>query len=114
VYIYGTTNAAAGHTLADVASWTPTTPLSQGRLLAINNFDDGRCYQISNSPDFAVRKAAYPDPIPGQPASQHELWCETNFQVPSDAPAGSSMALYWVWQWPTLPNMDPNVPVGKD
>jgi hypothetical protein len=112
VYIYGTTNTA-NQKLMDVMQWGPNSTLAEGRLLAINNFDDGRCYQISNSPALPQREAEAPDPVPGQPGTEHELWCETNFQIPNDAQEGS-LTMYWVWQWPTLPNMDPSVAQGKD
>jgi hypothetical protein len=112
VYIYGTINTA-NQPLLDVFKWGANNTLAEGRLLAINTFDDGRCYQISNSPDFAIRAAEFPNPVQGQPNSQHELWCEVNFQIPQDVQEGS-LTLYWVWQWPTMPNMDPGDPAGKD
>jgi hypothetical protein len=120
VYMYATTKPDPNLKLLDVFNkWTPTSDLSEGRLLAINNYDDGRCYQIVDNPAAPghalsqQRQASFPDPAPGQPASRQEQWCETNFQVPKDAPAGS-LAVYWVWQWPTLPNLDPGQPAGKD
>jgi hypothetical protein len=112
IYIYATTNTA-NPKIMDIVQWTPSGTLAQGRLLAINTFDDGRCYQINpNSALSKARQVQFPDPITGQDAS-HEQWCETNFQIPSDAAAGN-LVLYWLWQWPTLPNRDPNDAAGKD
>lgn len=112
VYIYGTTNTA-NQKLVDVTKWQSSGSLQDGRLLAVNNYDDGRCYQISDSPAFPQRFETSPDTIPGQKGSQHELWCETNFQIPKDMTAGT-LSMYWVWQWPTLQNMDPGLSAGKD
>jgi hypothetical protein len=100
VYIYATTQPQINEKLANVLRWTPQGDLTQGRLLAVNNFDDGRCYQISNSPISQERQKSFPDSVPG---SIHEQWCETDIQIPFDAPAGG-LSIFWVWQWPTLPN----------
>jgi len=113
VYVYATSQPKTGEKLSNVLKWTPQGDLSQGRLLAINNYDDGRCYQVNNNETSVQRQKLFPDPIPGQPGSSHEQWCETNIQLPKDAQAGS-LSVFWVWQWPTLPNMDPGLPVGKD
>jgi hypothetical protein len=102
VYIYATTNSQPLPFL-EVAKWTPNNTLAEGRLLAINNFDDGRCYQINGGAISTARQAAFPNPVPNAPTSKDELWCETDFQVPKDAAAGQ-LSIYWVWQWPTLPS----------
>ena len=112
-YVYVTTSPKENQTLLDVLSWTTNNSLSEGRLLTVQNFDDGRCYQINSGPMSTARQKEFPDPIPGQPGSVHEQWCETDIQVPEDAQEGS-LTVYWVWQWPTLPNMDPGIPDGKD
>lgn len=115
VYIYATTNPDPNMKMPDIFKWTATDDLAKGRLLAVNTFDDGRCYQVNpdNSPISKARIAEFPNSLPDQPGGTHESWCETDFQMPKDAKAGS-MAVYWVWQWPTLPNMDVNGPLGKD
>jgi hypothetical protein len=114
VYVYATSQPKPDETLANVLTWGPQGDLAQGRLLAINTYDDLRCYQINNANQVSVsRQQTNPDPIPGQPGSRHEQWCETNFQLPKDAAAGS-LSVTWVWQWPTLPSMDPGLPQGKD
>jgi hypothetical protein len=113
VYVYATTTPVENETITNVLSWTTNNTLGQGRLLTIQNFDDGRCYQINSGPISVSRQKEFPDPIPGQPGSVHEQWCETDIQVPMDVQAGP-LAVYWVWQWPTMPNIDPGVPNGKD
>lgn len=114
VYVYATSQPKQNETLANVLKWAPQGDLAQGRLLAINNYDDLRCYQINDANKVSLsRQQTNPDPIPGQPGSKHEQWCETNFQLPKDAAAGS-LSVFWVWQWPTLPSMDPGLPKGKD
>jgi hypothetical protein len=120
VYVYGTTNNKVNPKILDVMSWKSTSSLDQGRLLAINTYDDGRCHQIRNTLPT--------DPPPPwrnfSPQRQKdfnnggELACETNIQIPTDAK--DSLTLYWVWQWPSLPNQtDPSgkplgITVGKD
>ena len=113
VYVYATTSPVENETLTNVLSWTTNNTLDQGRLLTIQNFDDGRCYQINSGSISVARQQEFPDPIPGQPGSVHEQWCETDMQVPTDAQVGL-LTVYWVWQWPTMPNIDPGVPNGKD
>jgi hypothetical protein len=113
VYIYATTQPKSDQKLLDTLSWTTTSDLSEGRLLAINNYDDGRCFQISGSAMSVQRQKEFADPIPGQPGTNQERWCESNFQLPANISDGN-LAVYWVWQWPTLPNMDPGLPNGKD
>lgn len=113
VYVYATTTPVENETLTNVLSWTTNNTLGQGRLLTIQNFDDGRCYQINGGSISVARQKEFPDPIPGQPGSIHEQWCETDIQVPTDAQSGP-LTVYWVWQWPTMPNIDPGVPNGKD
>jgi hypothetical protein len=100
--------------LLDVLSWDPTAPLTKGRLLTAQNFDDNRCYQINTASNISIaRQLQFPDYIPGQFKSIHEQWCAAIAQIPPDTPSGT-LALIWVWAWPTLPNVDPNLISGKD
>jgi len=116
VYVFGTNKPDQSEMLTNVLEWTADGSGGdrRGRLLATTNFDDGRCYQINNSSISLTRQKDFPDPIPGQPGSRHEQWCETDIALPGDLPVGSSYAIYWVWQWPTQPGVDPNLPQGKD
>ncbi|KAE9973723.1 hypothetical protein BLS_003467 [Venturia inaequalis] len=115
IYMYATTNPDPNMKMPDIFKWTPKGDLATGRLLAVNTYDDGRCYQVNPaSPMSMERQAKFPNPPVGQPpTATHESWCETNFQIPEDAKAGT-LAVYWVWQWPSLPDMNPNGPLGKD
>lgn len=115
VYMYATTNPDPNMKMPDIFKWTPKGDLATGRLLAVNTYDDGRCYQVNPaSPMSMERQAKFPNAPPGQPpTATHESWCEVDFQIPTDAKAGT-LAVYWVWQWPSLPDMNPNGPLGKD
>ncbi|KIV99662.1 uncharacterized protein PV09_08717 [Verruconis gallopava] len=112
VYIYATTNPNPNTKLVDVLQWGTNSTLDQGRLLNINPFDDGRCYQVSNVPISVQRQAEFPNPIQGQPGVNHELWCQSNVKIPEDATG--TLTMYWIWQWPTQANVDPGLPDGKD
>lgn len=114
VYVYGTTDPSPDDAfLAIHRVWTPDGKGGDGRgvLLATQNFDDGQCYQINGSPLSQQRQVTYAhtaDQLMGG-----DLWCQTDIQIPSDAPTGKPYTLYWVWDWPTLPGGDPNLPNGK-
>lgn len=115
VYVYATTNPNPNMKMPDIFKWTATGDLATGKLLAVNAFDDGRCYQVNAaSPISLLRQKEFPNRPAGQPnANNVESWCETDFQIPNEAQAGQ-LAVYWVWQWPTLPSIDPNGSLGKD
>ncbi|KAJ5550916.1 hypothetical protein N7535_001146 [Penicillium sp. DV-2018c] len=114
VYVYGTTNPKEDEKLLEVHKvWTADGTGGDGRgvLLATQDYDDGRCYQISNTKISMDRQAKFP-----HEANQlmgANLWCQTDIQLPSDVPVGKPYTLYWVWDWPTLPGADPNYPQGK-
>ncbi|KAK7534499.1 hypothetical protein IWX49DRAFT_511099, partial [Phyllosticta citricarpa] len=115
VFVYGTLEPKDDEKIMDVLKWTTdgSGGDKRGKLLVSQNFDDNRCYQINSSPISTKRQKEFPDPIPGQPGTNNEQYCETDVQIPEDASNGK-YALYWVWQWPTAPNMDPGLPDGKD
>ena len=56
----------------------------RGRLIAAQNFDDDRCYQINTGNISLTRQRKFPDPVEGQPESVHEQWCETDIAIPTD------------------------------
>ncbi|KKY19418.1 hypothetical protein UCDDS831_g05387 [Diplodia seriata] len=116
VFVYGTTEPNDDEKLTTVLKWTKdgTGGDKRGKLLATNNFDDGRCYQINSGPISTQRQKEFPDPNPGQPDSYNEQYCETDVQIPEDQEAGKTYTLYWVWQWPTAAGKDPTYPQGKD
>lgn len=119
VYVFGTDQPKPDEKLADVLQWTAdgSGGDKRGRLLSAQNFDDGRCYQINGGAISTDRQQKFPDHVPGQPTSQHEQWCESDVVLPKDTSfvkPGSTLTLYWIWQWPTLPGQDPSLPTGKD
>jgi len=119
VFVFGTTSPSSDEKLADVLKWTKdgSGGDKRGYLLAANDYDDLRCYQINGGAISTQRQAAFPDSFPGQTASRLEQWCETNVVFPTDtsimAP-GKLMTIYWVWDWATTAGIDPGLPAGKD
>ena len=113
VYIYGTTEPDPNEKFLAVHNvWNAdgTGGNKKGKLLAMQNFDDGQCYQINGQALSAQRQKQFPHEA-AQPMGQ-DLWCQNNFALPSDAPSGKPYTLYWVWDWPTLPGTD-GFPNGK-
>jgi hypothetical protein len=109
VFVFGTQQPHTEEKIFDVLRWTRdgSGGDQRGLLLAAQNFDDERCYQLrSDVALVAVRKAQTPNPIAGQPGSEHELLCETDVKLPEDAQVGAPYTLYWVWQWPTAPRIN--------
>ncbi|PYH33383.1 uncharacterized protein BO87DRAFT_88317 [Aspergillus neoniger CBS 115656] len=114
IYVYGTTEPKEEENFLDVFnSWNRdgTGGDRRGVLLSKQNFDDGRCYQINNGNISEHRQAVYPhvaDQLMGA-----DLWCQQDIALPSNAPTGKPYTLYWVWNWPTAPGVDPSLPNGK-
>ncbi|KAJ5574279.1 uncharacterized protein N7459_008706 [Penicillium hispanicum] len=114
VYVYGTTQPKIGETLLDVhGAWNVdgTGGDRRGVLLSKQNFDDGRCYQINNGNISEYRQEKFP-----HQANQlmgADLWCQQDIQLPATASSGKLYTLYWVWDWPTSPGVDPTYPQGK-
>ncbi|KAJ6267349.1 hypothetical protein PSV08DRAFT_355243 [Bipolaris maydis] len=118
VFVFGTKQPRPGETLQNVMHWTRDGKGGDqsGRLLTAQNFDDDRCYQLSDDSIVLgkARRLQTPNPIPGQPGSDHELFCETNVRLPGDITVGQPYTLYWVWQWPTAPQQEREPLHGKD
>ncbi|KAK7177824.1 hypothetical protein PSPO01_16127 [Paraphaeosphaeria sporulosa] len=117
VFVFGTQRPRQDEILLDVLQWTRDGLGGdrRGFLLASQNFDDGRCYQLGNGAALAnSRKEQTPNALPGQPGSEHELLCETDVRVPGNVQVGKPYTMYWVWQWPNAPGKDHNYPSGKD
>ncbi|KAE8159515.1 hypothetical protein BDV40DRAFT_314521 [Aspergillus tamarii] len=114
VYVYGTTEPKENEKIMDVHKvWNKegTGGDKRGVLLATRNFDDGRCYQVNGDSISKQRQSEFPhtaDQLMGV-----NLWCQSDIALPSNAPSGKRYTLYWVWDWPTLPGVDPNLPKGK-
>lgn len=123
VFVFGTTEPIEDEKIANVIQWTKDGKGGdkRGVLLAANDFDDGRCYQVNDSPITKERMAATKNYAAGQTdgPGNFELMCETNVRLPNDAVAGKPYTLYWVWQWGMdpfkgNPNGNPTFQNGKD
>ena len=114
VYIYGTTQPKADEKFLEIYGvWNEagTGGDKRGQLLATQPFDDGQCYQTNSGNISTERQAQFP-----HTANQlmgANLWCQNDIKIPTDAPSGKPYTLYWVWDWPTAPGVDPNLPKGK-
>ncbi|KAL3474691.1 hypothetical protein BJX99DRAFT_271539 [Aspergillus californicus] len=115
VYVYGTTNPKENEKLLDVHKmWNKagTGGDKRGVLLGKRNFDDGRCYEVNSGEISQNRQKEFP-----HEADQYmgvNLWCQSDVAIPASAPSGKPYTLYWVWDWPTAPNIDPGLPNGKE
>jgi hypothetical protein len=119
VYVYGTTDPKSDEKLVDVLQWTQNGKGgdSRGVLLAMNDYDDRRCYLNNETPIAQERKLADPAYMAGTPQSgpaNSVMYCETNVKLPDTIEQGRPYTLYWVWQWPTLPGKNDGLPNGKD
>lgn len=114
VYVYGTTQPRDNETLLAVHKvWNQdgTGGDKRGVLLSVQNFDDGRCYQINHGNISESRQTEFqhePDKLMGA-----DLWCQQDIALPLDIQTGKPYTLYWVWDWPTAPHVDPGLPYGK-
>lgn len=114
VYVYGTTKPKVGEKILDVHGvWTSDGTGGDGRgvLLSKQNFDDGRCYQVNSGNISQARQQEY-----AHQANQlmgADMWCQQDIKLPSTVPTGRLYTLYWVWDWPTHPGIDPTYPHGK-
>jgi hypothetical protein len=114
VLVFGTSQSNTTERLQDVLTWASDSEgQARGRLLTVQQFDDGRCYQINGGPISKARQQAFPNPTTNDPTSRMEQWCETAVQLPYDLTIGTTYTIYWVWSWPTRPGT-PDVPQGKD
>jgi hypothetical protein len=114
VYVYGTTTPDSSAKILDVLQWTADGKGGNGKgfLIGAQNFDDGRCHQISSSAVSIFRQQTDPNHVQGQPTSQVEQWCETDIQIPKQVD-GSTLTVYWVWSWQTAVG-SVGAPYGKD
>jgi hypothetical protein len=119
VFMYGTTEPKEDETLMNVLRWTADGQGGdkRGVLLGTNNYDDGRCYELNSSPLSTQRQGTDPNFAKGQAGDgpgNFPMYCESDVQLPKDAPTGKPYTLYWVWQWNTMPGKNPGEPEGKD
>lgn len=114
VFIYGTTEPSEKDTLLAIhKQWNAagTGGDKRGKLLATQPFDDGQCYQINGGDISVQRKTEFPHDT--RTLTGQDIWCQNDIAIPSDAPVGKPYTLYWVWDWPTAPGVDPGLPKGK-
>jgi hypothetical protein len=121
IFVYGTTEPKEDEKLVDVLKWTQDGQGGdkRGKLLATNDFDDGRCYEKNETPVSQERSQSNPNFAMGQAVEgapgNYPLFCETNAQLPEDAEMGKPYTVYWIWQWPTAPGgVDESYTNGKD
>jgi hypothetical protein len=103
VFVYGTKNPSPTDTYLGIHRvWNAEGTVGNGKLLATQPYDDGRCFQAQGAGlaagESAInlrRKEAL-----NYPSSQ-ELPCQTDIQIPAGAGTGT-YTLYWVWEWPSL------------
>ncbi|KAM5449856.1 hypothetical protein MaudCBS49596_004618 [Microsporum audouinii] len=115
VYVYGTNEPRPDDKFLGIHGvWNKdgTGGDKRGRLISRQDFDDGRCYQINGDKISMARQQMYPhvpDKLMGADvACQHVLVLPSDFVVP-----GTPSSMYFVWDWPTAPGVDPNLPRGK-
>lgn len=117
VFVYGTTQSQPDDTLLAIhKKWNTagTGGDGRGKLLATQNFDDGQCHQVNASPISKARVSEFPAAPKGTSTDPDaQLWCQNDIALPSDAPSGKPYTLYWVWDWPTAPDVDAAIPTGK-
>ena len=114
VYIYGTTQPKSDDYFLDIFNqWNAdgTGGDKRGKLLATQPYDDGHCYQVNSGSISQQRQQQFPHPADQLMGA--DLWCQNDIKLPADAVSGKPYTLYWVWDWPTEPGVDPNLPKGK-
>lgn len=117
IYVYGTKDPKSDEKLIDVLQWTQDGKGGdkRGVLLAMNDYDDGRCYLNNDTPVANQRKAADPAYMMNTPQSgpaNSVMYCETDVKLPDTMALNQTYTLYWVWQWTSLPQKAGDM--GKD
>ncbi|PGG98463.1 hypothetical protein GX51_06807 [Blastomyces parvus] len=105
VYVYGTTDPKPDDKFASIHKiWNKegTGGDRRGMLLSVQDYDDGRCYQINDQSISKERQKEFPHKA-ATPQGQN-LWCQHDLALPANAPEGNPYTLYWVWDWPTIPD----------
>jgi hypothetical protein len=103
VYLYGTTQTDLSNTnLVDVhLKWTAdgSGGDKKGRLLATRNFDDGQCHEVIPNVGDPEGISTYRTKFI---SNSDALLCQSDVQIPFDAPVGQVMSVIWVWDWPDM------------
>jgi hypothetical protein len=110
VFVYGTTQPANTDTYLGIHRvWNAegTGGDKRGKLLATRPLDDGRCFQVNGLPISNARVAQY------KWVGTADNICQTDVQIPADAPTSGTYTMYWVWEWPTLDPVTGKVTVNE-
>ncbi|OJD14774.1 hypothetical protein AJ78_04924 [Emergomyces pasteurianus Ep9510] len=105
VYVYGTTDPRPDDKFTSIHKvWNKdgTGGDRRGMLLSVQDYDDGRCYQINDKDISKERQQKFPHKATA--AQGQNLWCQHDLALPKNAPEGKPYTLYWVWDWPTIPD----------
>ncbi|OAX81690.1 hypothetical protein ACJ72_03968 [Emergomyces africanus] len=105
VYVYGTTDPKPDDKFISIHKvWNKdgTGGDRRGMLLSVQDYDDGRCYQINDQNISMERQKEFPHTATA-PQGQN-LWCQHDLALPKNVPEGKPYTLYWVWDWPTIPD----------
>jgi hypothetical protein len=115
VWVYATYKPKENEKLWDVLQWNAsgTAGNGDGWLMATQNFDDGRCYQINTSRESLSRQSKFPNHSAGRPDIETEQWCETDILIHDKVQVNSTITIYWVWGWETAPGTK-DIACGKD
>ncbi|CAL3972479.1 unnamed protein product [Diplocarpon coronariae] len=114
IFIYGTKDAQDTDTYNGIHRvWNAdgTGGDKRGKLIATRPYDDGRCFQINDSPISVARQAKAPG-FKSEDTGTSDLLCQNDFQLPTDAPTSGSYTIYWVWEWPII-DQDGNIKLNE-
>ncbi|KAI9744568.1 MAG: hypothetical protein M1818_002097 [Claussenomyces sp. TS43310] len=103
IFIYGTSQPSDSDTLLGIHNvWNAAGTGGDGRgvLLATQNFDDGQCYQANGGAISQSRQSDFKHDAT-EPMGIN-LWCQSDFTIPSSVKASGQYTIYWVWDWPTM------------
>src|SRR5436190_1638040 len=95
VFVYGTSDPQPNDSLLSIHKvWNAEGSGGdrRGILLSVQNFDDGRCYQINGDSISKQRQTEFP-----HEANQlmgADMWCQQDIALPHDAPVGKPFTLY--------------------
>ncbi|KAL2363675.1 hypothetical protein RJZ56_003382 [Blastomyces dermatitidis] len=105
VYVYGTRDPKPDDKFASIHKvWNKegTGGDRRGMLLSVQDYDDGRCYQINDQSISKERQKEFPHKA--TTSQGQNLWCQHDLALPTNVPEGKPYTLYWVWDWPTIPD----------
>jgi hypothetical protein len=119
IFVYGIKEPKTDEKLIDVLQWTKDGQGGdkRGVLLAMTDYDDGRCYLNNQTPIANERQKFSPAYAVGSPQSGPSdtvMYCETDVKLPDTIELGKTYTLYWVWQWASIPGQAGKQPNGLD